>query len=217
VDSSGSFAGIARSNWSRRRRVRLFAAVAAAVATMAAIGIAVTLGVTGTKASGDELEPDHAYGWQASKDVGTVFTDGLNVANVAAQARGPLHLISVRPLMDGGPTLKVIGVLARIIPDMLPPGYKVGGFQESNGFPPTFADAAGGVPINGLTVYPPDAGEHRWVEIQIGYEVVAAGRSARRGVELIYEYQGRRYRKVIPSYLAICAPATVACQPEYDK
>jgi hypothetical protein len=119
--------------------------------------------------------------------------------------------------MDSRKTLKVIGVLARIVPDMLPPGHRTGGFQESDGFPPTYADAAGGVPVNGLTVYPPAAGAHRWIEIQIGYEVVAPGRSAKRGVELIYEYQGRRYRKVIPSYVAICAPATASCQPEYDK
>jgi len=46
---------------------------------------------------------------------------------------------------------------------------------------------------------------------------VAPGRSAKRGVELIYEYQGHRYRKVIPSYVAICAPATAPCQPEFDK
>ena len=188
-----------------------------AAATTEVIAIAATFGVTGTRAPGNELAPDLRYGWQASKDVGTVFTDGLNLAHVASQARGPLHLISARPLMDGGKTLKVIGVLARVVPDMLPPGYRTGGFQQSDGFPPTYVDAAGGVPVSGLTVYPPAAGERRWIEIQIGYEVVAPGRSAKRGVELIYEYQGYRHRKVIPSYVAICAPATASCESEFDK
>lgn len=182
------------------------------------IAIAVTVSFNiGTRAPGEELKADNSYGWQASKDVGTVFTDGLNIATLSTKGRGPLRLISARPLMDGGKTVKVIGVLARIIPDMLPPDYHSGGFQQSEDFPPSYRDAAGGVAVNGLTVYPPASGERRWIEIQIGFEVVAPGRSAKRGVELIYEYQGHRYRKVIPSYVAICAPATAPCQSEYDK
>jgi hypothetical protein len=145
-----------------------------------------------------------------------VFTDGLNIANVTLRARGPLRLISARPLMDNGTALRVIGVLARVNPDMLPTGFFAGGFQDSPGFPPTYRDAAGAVPVEGLVVEPPREGQSRWIELQIGYEVVAPGRSARRGIELIYEYEGFRHKAFIPSYLAICAPATVTCPPEYD-
>lgn len=84
--------------------------------------------------------------------------------------------------------------------------------------PPAMADAAGGVPVEGLVVQPPEPGEDVWIELQIGYEVVAPGRSARRGVgELVYEYDGTVHQAVIPSYLAICAPATVVCDPEHDE
>lgn len=169
-------------------------------------------------AAGEELKRDgDPYGWSASKDVGAVFTDGLNVVSVTTQARGPLRLLSARPLMDNGGTLRVIGVLARVVPDMLPAGSQVGGFQESEGFPPELRDAAGAVPVNNLVVRPPAPGASRWIELQIGYEVIAPGRSARRGVELIYEYEGERHRVVIPAYLAICAPASAPCRPEYDS
>ena len=76
---------------------------------------------------------------------------------------------------------------------------------------------AGGVPVRDLIVAPPLEGEERWIEIQIGYEVVAPGRSTRRGIELLYEYEGARHRVLIPSNLAICAPRTVVCEPEYDS
>ncbi|GAB3350127.1 hypothetical protein GCM10027452_19820 [Micromonospora halotolerans] len=133
----------------------------------------------GAKPPGDELKDQAPYGWQTSKDVGSTFTDGLNLITVTPQARGPLRLISARPLMEGGGSVRVIGILARINPAMLPPGSKVGSFQEAPGFPPTLTHAAGAVPVEGLIVQPPKRGESRWIELQIGYEVVASGRSAR--------------------------------------
>ena len=63
---------------------------------------------------------------------------------------------------------------------------------------------------------PSKPGEVRWIEIQIGYEVVAPGRSTRRGVELVYEYEGAVHKALIPSYLEICAPSTVDCDTELD-
>lgn len=88
--------------------------------------------------AGEELRTDQApYGWQTSKDVGTRFTDGLNLITVTPQARGPLRLISATPIMDDeGRAVRVIGVRARVNPDMLPPGSDVGSFQEAPGFPP---------------------------------------------------------------------------------
>ncbi|MCM0674024.1 hypothetical protein NCC78_04810 [Micromonospora phytophila] len=201
----------ARSRWTRTK-TRFFVACAV-------LGVTAILASDGAGADppGDELKTGQgAYGWYASKDVGSKFTDGLNLITVTPQARGPLRLISARPLMDDGGTVRVIGILARINPDMLPPG-SVGSFQEAPGFPPARPHAAGAVPVEGLIVQPPKQGENRWIELQIGYEVVAPGRSARRGVELVYEYEGAQHRAVVPSYLAVCAPSTAACEPEYDK
>ena len=171
----------------------------------------------GEQPPGDELRRDPgSYGWHTSKDVGSILTDGLNLISVTPQARAPLRLISARPLMDSGGAVRMIGILARVNPDMLPPGYKVSAVQSSPGFPPVHPDLAGAVPVNGLIVAPPKPGEPRWIELQIGYEVVAPGRSTRRGVELVYEYEGARHKALIPSYLAVCAPSTATCQPEYD-
>jgi hypothetical protein len=201
----------------RRKLWLLLAALTAICATAVAASIYLTA-QTEPKPPGDELSSDQApYGWYTSRDVGSTFTDGFNLLTVTPQARGPLRLVSARPLMDNGGTVRVIGILARVNPDMLPPGFEVGSFQSSPGFPPTFRDAAGAVPLEGLTIQPPKQGETRWIELQIGYEVLAPGRSARRGVELVYEYQGAQHKALIPSYLAVCAPATATCQPEYDS
>ncbi|MEV6816412.1 hypothetical protein [Micromonospora sp. NPDC051296] len=199
--------------WYARWRV---AAAVAAVAVLAAAATLVVLHSRMPKPAGNELAEAEPYGWHAAKDVGTVFTDGLNLVTVSDGARGALRLVSAKPLMDGGGTLRVLGVLARVNPDMLPPGHTTGWFQDSPGFPPSRHDDAGGVDVKSLVVRPPATGEDRWIEIQIGYEVIAEGRSARRGVELIYEYEGETKRAFIPSYLAICAPATASCEPEYD-
>lgn len=119
--------------------------------------------------------------------------------------------------MDSGKSVLVIETLARINPDMLPPNAEVGSFQQGLGFPPTQPHAAGAMPVEGLIVQPPEPGENRWIELQIGLEVIAPGRSVRRGIELVYEYEGNRHIAFIPSYVAYCAPATVECEPEYDK
>jgi hypothetical protein len=204
--------GDARSSGASRK-IWLFVgfAMAGVTASLAAVYCD-----AGAEPPGDELKDQAPYGWQTSKEVGSTFTDGLNLITVTQQARGPLRLISARPLMDDGGSVRVMGVLARINPAMLPPGSKVGSFQQAPGFPPTLPHAAGAVPVEGLVVQPPKRGEDRWIELQIGYEVVAPGRSARRGIELVYEYEGARHRAVVPSYVAVCAPATVACEPEYD-
>lgn len=204
----------ARSKWARHKTWLLATfAVLVVIAILASVHQAMD-----TKPPGDELKTDTApYGWQTSKDVGTKFTDGLNLITVTHQARGPLRLISAKPLMGDGGSVRVIGILARINPAMLPPGSKVGSFQEATGFPPLAPHAAGAVPVKGLVVQPPKKGEDRWIELQIGYEVVAPGRATRRGVELVYEYEGTEHKAFIPSYVAICAPATVTCEPEYDK
>jgi len=158
-----------------------------------------------------DLQP---YGWDGSMNVGSRFTDGLNNIRVSDKAKGPLRIVAAKPIESNGQTLKVIGVLARVKPDMRPKGWKDGWFQSAPGFPPTENDSAGGVDPQGLIVRVPKPGELLELEIQIGYEVVAAGKSNRRAVEVEYEYQGQLRRLVIPSHLSICAPASVKCSPE---
>ncbi|WP_281893968.1 hypothetical protein [Phytohabitans aurantiacus] len=200
------------------RKIRILVAVATAgVIAVTAIVVSIYYAV-GVRPPGDELKTDQAaYGWYTSKDVGVTFTDGLNLIRVTPAARGPLRLISAKPLMDDGGSVRVVGILARVNPGMLPPDFKVGSFQQAPGFPPDAPHAAGGMPVEGLIVQPPMRGEDRWIELQIGYEVIAPGRSARRGVELVYEYEGGRHKVFIPSYVAVCAPSTAICPPEYDK
>lgn len=97
-----------------------------AFALIAVIAVFALYYGAGAKPPRNELKTPAPYGWRTSKDVGTTFTDGLNLITVTPQARGPLRLISAKPLMDDGGTVRVIGVLARVNPDMLPPGSKIG-------------------------------------------------------------------------------------------
>jgi hypothetical protein len=166
--------------------------------------------------AGDELELEKmsAYGWSESMAVGTRFTDGFSFISVSPAAKAPIRLLSVTPVMDDGKALKVLGVLARITPDMLPPHYEDGWFQLAAGFPPTDHDATGGADPGGLVVRVPRAGEELEIELEIGYEVVAPGKSNRKGVRVRYEYEGRTHEYTARSHLSICAPATTRCEAE---
>lgn len=126
-------------------------------------------------------------------------------------ATAPPFLAEITSMLDDGGVVRVVGVQARIMPDMMPADARVGSVQESPGFPPTNPSLAGAVPVEGLVAQPPKQGEQRWIEIQIGYEVVAPGRSVRRGVELVYEYEGAKHEALIPSYVAYCAPSSASC------
>ena len=142
------------------------------------------------------------YGWSAAMPVGSRFTDGLNFMTVA---EGPLTIISITPLMDAGPALKVVGTMARIVP-------KIGWFDSAKGFPPIGAEYAGGV--EGLQVKAPAKGQTVDVEIMIGFEVVAPGRSSKHGVRVRYSYRGTTREWIMPSHLTLCAPAKVKCPAE---
>lgn len=203
---------------SRQRRWRRWLITAAVGIILCSAGIVMYRVVRGPAAPGDEvIAHDGAYGYHASMTVGHTFTDGVTRIQISSNAQGPLRLISARPIDESGGTLRVIGTLARVIPDMLPLGYEYAGFQELPGFPPTYYNAGGAEPVNGLTVRVPRPSEYLAIQIQIGYEVVAPGRYTRRGVELIYEYQGERRKVIIPSHLAICAPANAHCTPNDEE
>jgi hypothetical protein len=116
--------------------------------------------------------------------------------------------------MDNDTTLRVVGVLARVVPDMLPPHYQTGWFEEDKGFPPQSHDSGGGRDPHNFIVRQPRPGDDLDVEIQIGFDVVGNGKTSKRGVEVIYQYQGKVKRVVIPSHLSICAPASVKCSPD---
>jgi hypothetical protein len=143
--------------------------------------------------------------------VGTRFTDGLIHVELSGASTSPLTIVSVTPLMDQGPALRVLGTRVRLIPDSLPKDPENGWFEFLYGFPPKEAYALGGVAPEGFQVPPTNGNDEKSVEIQIGYDVVAPGEANRAGVEVIYEYEGVRKRVVIPSHLTICAPANAPC------
>ena len=116
-----------------RWRLRLVAGLAALA--VCAAGIAVFVAVRGPAEAGDELDAhDGAYGYDASMAVGHIFTDGLTHIQVSSKVRGPLRLISAGPIEESGDTVRVIGTLARIVPDMLPPGYETDGSRNCRAF-----------------------------------------------------------------------------------
>ncbi|MEV4706215.1 hypothetical protein [Actinoplanes sp. NPDC049316] len=168
------------------------------------------------QAPGPEIDANQggAYGWHKAMAVGTRFTDGLNHLELSGAATSPLTIVSITPLMDDGPTLRVLGTRIRVIPDMLPKNSEVGWFEFLDGFPPKEPFAVGGVVPEGFQVRATNGDDDMSVEVQIGYEVVAAGVSNRAGVEVVYEYEGVRKRAVIPSHLTICAPVTAACEAQ---
>jgi hypothetical protein len=78
-------------------------------------------------------------------------------------------------------------------------------------FPPTHPEMAGSEPLQDFLVpAPPSDGQTPYFEVMFGFEVTAEGRSARRGAELVYEYDGDEHKVFIPSYVAICSPKTVS-------
>ena len=155
------------------------------------------------------------YGWSGSKSAGTRFTDGLNYLWISSNATSSIKIVSVTPLIDNRQTLKVVGILARVIPDMLPRGHKTGWFQQDKGFPPSSYDNTGGRDPCGLIVRKPQPGEKNLgVEFQVGFDVTGNGKSSKTGVEVIYEYKGKMKRVIIPSHLSICVPATIKCSPK---
>jgi hypothetical protein len=165
---------------------------------------------------GDELDTADMlpYGWSGSKSVGTRFTDGLNYLQISPNIAGPIRIISVTPLLDNDATLRVVGVLARVVPDMLPAGHQTGWFQQDNGFPPASHDNSGGRDPRDLVVQNSAHSDDVAIEFQIGFDVVGNGKSSKIGVEVVYQYEGKTRRFVIPSHLSICAPASVKCSPE---
>ncbi|MBB4747723.1 hypothetical protein KZ829_40565 [Actinoplanes hulinensis] len=201
---------------------------ALAVALLAAVAVAVAI-VVGNRQKphpvkvayatpGNELDTAKMlpYGWSGSKSVGTRFTDGLNYLQISPDIEGPIEIVSVTPLLDNEATIRVVGVLARVVPDMLPAGHQSGWFQQDQGFPPASPDNSGGRDPRGLVVQNPGHRDDLTVEFQIGFEVVGDGKSSKNGVEVVYRHEGETKRFVIPSYLSICAPISVKCSPE-DK
>ncbi|GAA4605637.1 hypothetical protein GCM10023107_72820 [Actinoplanes octamycinicus] len=164
---------------------------------------------------GDELDlaKMRPYGWSGSKSVGTRFTDGLNYLQISPNIAGPIRIVSVAPLLDNNETLRVVGVLARVVPDMLPAGHQSGWFQQDDGFPPASRDNSGGRDPRDLVVDNAGHGDDVAVEFQIGFDVVGNGKSNKVGVAVVYQYEGKTRRFVIPSHLSICAPASVTCAP----
>ena len=94
--------------------------------------------------------------------------------------------------------------------------FRSGWFQQDKGFPPESRDSAGGRDPHNLLVRQAKPGDSLAVEIQIGFDVVGNGTSTKRGVEVVYQYEGETKRFVIPSHLTVCAPASAKCAPAYS-
>ncbi|GLW30034.1 hypothetical protein [Actinoplanes regularis] len=165
--------------------------------------LAVSLtGCLGPSEGGDELSDQNDYGAATSRDVGTRFTDGVTAVEYT---KGPIRLLSVKPIMDDGGTLSYLGARVRIMnnPAWLP-------HTTADEFPPTHPEMAGSTAVQDFIVpAPPSDGQTHYFELMFGFEVTKEGRSARRGAELVYEYDGNKYTRFIPSYVAVCSPKSI--------
>lgn len=106
--------------WTRPRR--LPAVLAAAVCVLSAVACTAQPPDKRPQAPGPEIDSDQggAYGWHKAMAIGTRFTDGLIHLELSGASTSPMKIISIAPLMDDGPALRVLGIRVRVIPDMLP-------------------------------------------------------------------------------------------------
>jgi hypothetical protein len=177
--------------------------------------------------TGDHLADfDGSYGATALYEVGDVFAEAVTYIEVV---RGPITLISAKPVLhDPDGVVRYLGVMART-PDTTTDGTVYYTATVSDGWPmrdrhqtddlypppdrvPRTNSAA---PLAGFQVPSRDSNGPDLPEVNLlfGYEVLKAGTAERRGVEVVYEYEGTRYRAFIPSYFTVCAPRGVECDP----
>jgi hypothetical protein len=168
--------------------------------------LAVSLtGCLGPGEGGDELDIQDPYGATIAYDVGTRFTDGGATVRVM---KGPIRLLSIKPIMDDGGTVNYLGTRVRLLNT---DGWLA--HTSIKEFPPTHPEMAGSVPLEGFEIADSSKsanGKTVDLELMFGFEVTANGRSARRGAELLYEYNGDEHKVFIPSYFAVCSPRAIS-------
>ncbi|MFI7076744.1 hypothetical protein ACIBO1_05565 [Micromonospora sp. NPDC049903] len=185
--------------------------------------LAGVLAVTGCDASfsssdqpGDDVftQPS-SYGWGNSFDVGYRLTDGVTIVRIS---KGPVTIKSVEPVMDGD-SARLLGAQVRVLT-----AARGAPVVDSEGWPPSHPDLDGAQDPVGLVlpdpgavdpVDHPDGTVH--IEILLGYEFVGEGRTVRRGMNVTYEIDGKERKVFLPSYMAVCAPASVQCQHEDEN
>jgi hypothetical protein len=130
-------------------------------------------------------------------------------------SRAEGHYCWSPPIEEGGGTLRVIAAAGPGDPEHAASCYKYVGFQEVRGFPPPTEHQGRGAHRRADRSRP-RATEYLTIQIQIGYEVEAPGRYNRGGVELVYEYECRQHKAVIPQG-AICALPTSVAPPTTSR
>jgi hypothetical protein len=109
----------------------------------------------------------------------------------------PIRLVSARPA-ELDPGLEVVGLLAAGQERQTAVGL-------ARGFP--VADV-GGRPVDQVEVAPASTPDGRdGVEFLIGLTARDPGRYVARGLEVVYEHDGRRYRETMPDALSVCVVA----------
>lgn len=149
-----------------------------------------------------------AHSWVVRKDVGDVFTDGME--RILLTGDQPATLRRVEIVGPSADHFKVVGVL------LAGPHRKIGSWQLGDGFPAQIPRRFGPhplgklVPAEGARLAPGKVGS----ALQIGLKVVKPGLGIRSGVRLYYTAGEQRYTVLYPAAIANCPPSMTddACQ-----
>ncbi|MGW0501443.1 hypothetical protein [Micromonospora sp. NPDC003241] len=194
---------------------RLIRAMAGALVGVLAITGCSTLFAASDQLGDDVFVQPGSYGWGGSFDVGHRLTDGVTIVRIE---QGPVTINSIEPVMQGD-SVRLLGVQGRVLS-----ASRGAPVVDSEGWPPKHPDLDGAEDLERLVVPAPgtaDRVDHPdgrvYIEILVGYEFVGAGRTVRRGMNVAYELNGQQRHVFLPSYMAVCAPATVQCQHEDEN
>ena len=149
------------------------------------------------------MPPPH--GWTDVKPVGTTFTNGIiSVRNWGEQ---PVVLVSVSPQTSGA-GLRYLGA------KVAGAGREYSVIDTLPGFPPVDAALPDVAALEGAVVPSGESGRTEGVELLMGFEVVAPGRSVMTSVDLRYTVGGRKYEQQIPSTMVICTDRAEPCDDD---
>lgn len=196
------------------RRRTLWVSTAAVFATAATLGglvLADPFDLRGPAAAGDELDVTvgGSYEWGGSRDVGEVFSS-MTPIGITAAAEGPIRIVEVNPVNHQGDAVTYLGALVRV---NIHPGDTdpEGLVTIPTGYPPEGHQLERFRTPSELEVRPPQPGQSVSLHVVLGYVAVREGTFSREGVEIIYEYRGRRHRVVEPNRIFICVPRVPRC------
>jgi hypothetical protein len=168
----------------------------AAIVVVAAAAVAVVLALSG----GDEGGDGPLYSPDADEVTLTIRPGGRLTWGQPIyfnRSDQPIRLVSARPA-ELDPGLEVVGVLAAGQEREAAVGLE-------RRFP---VPDVGGRPVDQVEVAPESTPEGRdGVEFFVGLTAHDPGRYVARGLEVVYEHDGRRYRETMPDALSVCVVA----------